>query len=414
MSDKKFEHRKSRVTLQLTHADGTPVINQPVKVTQTRHQFLFGTSGFDTLELAGGLLDGTEPAPERKAFLQERMEKLLALNNFITLPFYLGRYEPEEGKPDQRRVMAAAKWLQARGVTLKGHPLCWHTVCAPWLMQYSNEEILRKSLERIKRDVSAYNGVVDIWDVINEVVIMPIFDKYDNAVTRVCKELGRVGLVREVFSAAKNANPQGTFLLNDFDISTNYEILIDGCLQSGIPIDVIGVQSHQHQGYWGAEKLHEVLERFTHFKLPVHFTENTLISGDIMPPHIEDLNDWQVEQWPSTPEGEDRQAREAVEMYSILFAHPSVEAITTWSPVDGGWLKAPAGMLRADNSVKPVYEALMEKIKSDWWTTAQLLTNESGEVEVHGFRGDYSITCRDELSDFLLDGKNNALKVTLK
>ena len=37
-----------------------------------------------------------------------------------------------------------------------------------------------------------------------------------------------------------------------------------------------------------------------------------------MPAHIVDLNDYQVDEWPSTPEGEERQAREISEMYSIL------------------------------------------------------------------------------------------------
>ena len=92
--------------------------------------------------------------------------------------------------------MAAAKWLRDHGVQVKGHPLCWHTACAPWLLKYSNEEILRRQLERIHRDVSAYKGVINLWDVINEVVIMPVFDRYDNAITRICIEKGRIGLVR--------------------------------------------------------------------------------------------------------------------------------------------------------------------------------------------------------------------------
>ena len=45
--------------------------------------------------------------------------------------------------------------------------------------------------------------MIGLWDVINEVVIMPIFDKYDNAVTRICQEYGRVPLVKAVFDEAK-------------------------------------------------------------------------------------------------------------------------------------------------------------------------------------------------------------------
>ncbi|UTR10224.1 hypothetical protein MM300_20475 [Evansella sp. LMS18] len=50
--------------------------------------------------------------------------------------------------------------------------------------------------------------------------------------------------------------------LNDFNTSANYEILIDGCLNAGVQMDAIGVQTHQHQGYCGREKLEEVLERW--------------------------------------------------------------------------------------------------------------------------------------------------------
>ena len=49
--------------------------------------------------------------------------------------------------------------------------------------------------------------------------------------------------------------------------------------KAGVRIDVIGIQSHMHQGYWGREKTLAVLERFERFHLPIHFTENTLLSG---------------------------------------------------------------------------------------------------------------------------------------
>ena len=118
---------------------------------------------------------------------------------------------------------------------------------------------------RIRREVSTFKGTIDAWDVINEVVIMPVFDKYDNGITRICKDLGRIKLVKKVFEEAKKADPGAMLLINDFNTSQAYEILIEGCLEAGVPISAIGIQSHQHQGYWGLEKLREVLERFSHF-----------------------------------------------------------------------------------------------------------------------------------------------------
>ena len=240
--------------------------------------------------------------------------------------------------------------------------------------------------------MTAYRGVIDMWDVINEVVIMPVFDKYDNAVTRICRELGRTPLVKAVFEAARESNPDAVLLINDFNVSPAYEHLLEELLEAEVPIGAIGIQSHQHQGYWGREKLEDVLARFSRFGLPIHFTENTLISGEIMPAYIEDLNDWQVDSWPSTPEGEERQAREIAEMYAILFAHPQVEAITTWDFNDGCWLKAPSGFVHEDNSEKPSYHALRKLIHGEWETHEELCTDAGGFVSFTGFKGGYTLS----------------------
>ena len=381
-----LNHRRAEARLKLLNPDGTPAANRAVRVDQVSHRFLFGCGAFDAVAMMKAQNE------ERKRFLKERLDKWLALFNYGTIPFYWGRYEPVEGQTAFTETMAAAKWLQEKGVRVKGHPLCWHTACAPWLMQYDNDEILCRQLERIRRDVTAYKGVVDMWDVINEVVIMPVFDKYDNAITRICKEKGRISLVKDVFAAAKESNPDAVLLINDFNTSVSYEILLEGLLEAGVPISAIGIQSHQHQGYWGLEKLNDVLARFSRFRLPIHFTENTLISGEIMPAHIVDLNDWQVDSWPTTPEGEERQAREVAEMYSVLFSHPLVEAITSWDFNDGCWLKAPSGLVREDNSEKPAYYALRDLIHGTWETHESLVTDGEGCLVFSGFKGGYSLT----------------------
>lgn len=404
----KYQYRMATKRIRFENKDGSPVQNKEVTIAQKRHKFIFGCGAFDSIPLANGELQGAE-----KEAMELRFDKWLDLFNAGTLPFYWGQFEPEQGKPQTVPLKAAADWLKERGVLVKGHPLCWHTACAPWLLNMSNEQILKTQLERIQRDVTDFKGTIDMWDVINEVVIMPIFDKYDNGITRISKDLGRIGIIREVFKAAKEANPNSILLLNDFNTSISYEILIEGCLEAGIPIDVIGIQSHQHQGYWGLEKTEQILERFSHFGLPIHFTENTLISGDLMPPEIDDLNDWQVKEWPSTPEGEERQAREVVQMYDTLFSHPLVEGVTTWSVVDGKWLNAPAGLLRADNSSKPAYDELLKKVKKDWWTTVKIVTDDQGFAEITGFMGDYEAICGDKKTEFVLDKKVTTDKIIL-
>jgi hypothetical protein len=149
-----------------------------------------------------------------------------------------------------------------------------------------------------------------------------------------------------------------------------------------------------HQGYWGVEKTEEVLERFSRFKMPLHFTENTLVSGDIMPPEIVDLNDYQNSEWLSTPDGLERQAAEAALHYETLFAHPLVESVTWWSFTDGLWLGAPAGLLTKDSKPKPVYNELMKRIKGEWWLAEEKhVTDQNGCITVTGCFGDYTAYC---------------------
>lgn len=416
MSD--YSHRKSSQKIQFVDAQGNVISNTDVDIKLVNHQFLFGSGAFDFLPATAKDDFGNinfyqdQVNPEQK-FYQDRVEKWLQIFNYGTIPFYWGGYEPTEGVIMKDSRMNAAKYLREHNAQVKGHPLCWHTVCADWLMEYDNHTILQKQLDRINREVTAFRGVIDMWDVINEAVIMPVYDRYDNAITRICKEMGRVKLIKEVFEAAHAANPNATLLINDFNLSESYRILIDGCLNAGVPISAIGIQTHQHQGYIGREKIEDILDRFSVFGLPMHFTENTLVSGELMPKHIVDLNDYQVETWPSTEEGEERQRREWREMYEILFAHPQVEAITGWDFADGAWLHAPSGLVREDNSPKPAYNELRRLVKEEWTTFGTIHTDENGIATLEGFKGEYELNINGKVVKFKLGNGDGVCRIQI-
>jgi endo-1,4-beta-xylanase len=394
-------NRTANVAGTLSH-QGTPVSHQEILVKQKNHKFLFGSNwGDSTLALVNGELSGRE-----KELAELRNEHFLQLFNQATLPFYWARFEPKRGQPQTQRILNVTRWYEKHNCVIKGHPLCWHTLTPDWLLTISIQETLRAQLDRIQREVSDFAGLIGQWDVVNEAVIMPIFDRYDNAITRLCRELGRIELIRTMFEATRTINPHAILLLNDFDVSPAYEILIEGCLTAGVQIDVIGIQTHMHQGYWGTERIQSVLERFERFNIPIHFTENTIVSGHLMPPEIIDLNDYQVSEWPSTPEGEQRQAREVVSLYKTLLAHPAVQAITWWDLSDGGWLNAPAGLLRRDHSCKPAYDELLKLIKGEWWLSpTRMITDADGKFIFKGFLGEYELSLGHQKSTFLVPEK---------
>jgi hypothetical protein len=124
----------------------------------------------------------------------------------------------------------------------------------------------------------------------------------------------------------------------------------------------------------------------------VHFTELTILSG---------AKGWELaregQAWPSTPEGEAEQARDVSRIYTLLFAHPAVAAITWWDFADrDAWQRAPAGLLGQDLTPKPAYLALKELVKNRWWTRTQVTTDPTGQARFRGFLGDYQLTLRLE------------------
>jgi endo-1,4-beta-xylanase len=381
--------RRADARVRLVDSLGRPLAETDVSVEQTRHAFGFGNIGFDFIDWLGGPPVCGDGPPDPAALAED----WLGLFNAVTLPFYWRGFEAVRGRPDTARLHRTAAWFADRGVTVKGHPLLWHTLTPDWLLELDDAGVEKAIRGRIRRDVGDFAGVIDLWDAINEVVILPVFTAEDNAVTRLAQGLGQVGMVRLTFEEARAANPAARLVLNDFDLSAAYERLIDDCLTAGIPIDAIGLQTHMHQGYRGEEQVWALLERFSRFGLPLQLTETTLLSGELMPPEIVDLNDYQPEFWPSTPEGEARQADEIVRHYRTALSHPAVESLTYWGITDhGAWLGAPSGLIRRDGSRKPAYDALHDLIRGEWWLPeTRMTTDADGVVTIDGFAGRYRI-----------------------
>jgi endo-1,4-beta-xylanase len=355
-----------------------------VEVEQVAHEFAFGNIGFDFID----------PAVRDTGLARLWLD----LYNTATLPFYWREFEPAPGAPRTRPLRDTAQWFRDHGVAVKGHPLVWHTLAPQWLTGDVESQLRR----RIQRDVADFAGLIDTWDAINEVVIMPVFEAEANAITDLARVKGRVPMIQLAFDEARAANPHATLLLNDFDLSSRYEDLIAETLAAGVQIDALGLQTHMHQGYWGEEKMLAMVDRFARFGLPLHLTESTLLSGDLMPPEIVDLNDWVVDRWPSTPEGEARQADELVRHYRSLASHPAVEAITYWGITDNGaWLGAPVGLVRADGTPKPSYDALHQLIKGEWWLPPTTMrTDAAGQITVTGMPGTYRARTRGTTTEF--------------
>ena len=84
------------------------------------------------------------------------------------------------------------------------------------------------------------------------------------------------------------------------------------------------------------------------------------------------------------------------ELYTVLFSHPALQAITWWDfSDDRAWKGAPAGLVRKDMTPKPVYTALHKLIRETWWTRADATADARGAALVRVYRGTHTLTARD-------------------
>jgi GH35 family endo-1,4-beta-xylanase len=366
--------RKGDAVLKLLGPDGESLpAGVTARIEQSCHHFLFGCNIFRL---------GRCRTPQDNAAYEKHFAGLL---NFATLPFYWWNYTRVAGRPDDARTDRIVRWCKAHNVTTKGHPLAWNWGEPRWLPG-DPAKAMDAQFRRISRCVRRFKNDIAIWDVVNEATH---YDrpKAKRDAPRLTEAIGRMGVgpyVRKAFSAARQANPDATLIINDYRTDTAYpeKVLSQLVDEAGKPLyDVIGIQSHMHGRYWGAKRTWEVCERFATFGKPLHFTEVTVVSG----PRSD-------RGWHTTPEGERRQAKEVAEFYTVLFSHPAVEAITWWDFTDqGAWQGAPAGFLRADMTPKPVYAELKRLIKGKWWSQIQSKTEAGGVARFRGFFGQYKV-----------------------
>lgn len=376
------QHRKVDVVLRLIGPDGTPLAEGTrMRIEQTRHAFLFGSNIF----LLGRSGDEKLDAAYERHFAD--------VFNFATLGFYWWNYEPARGKPrfaDTERVL---RWCGEHQIACKGHPLAWNWVDPRWLPK-DPAEAMRLQLERIGDCVGRFKGTIHSWDVVNEATHYDRDEPRRQApiLTQAIADMGVPAYLKAAFAAARQADPSAGLIINDYRTDPEFiekvlKRLVDA---DGRPLyDIIGIQCHQHGRAWSARETWEICERFAGFGKPLHFTEATLVSGS---PERNRRGERRDEPWESTAEGERRQAEEVARFYTVLFSHPSVEAITWWDFSDrGAWQGAPAGFLRKDMTPKPAYDALKALIKTKWWTRAEAVVGANGQAQFRGFAGAYEV-----------------------
>lgn len=355
-------YRKGDAVITVLDGKGRPIEGASIRAEQVTRDFLFGCNiyMFDRLD-----------TPEQNARYKELFKRVM---NYATLPFYWKNFEQERGKPDYERTRNMAAWCKANGITTKGHPLVWacHGAGVPtWLPKDDHAEVKRLMEARVRDIIPRYRGEIGIWDVVNESTHGERFagmSVYD--------------FTTEPFRWAREVGPSDTLIVNEFDIIGDtkgtgpYYKLIRQMLESGVPVDAVGIQTHMHTGTWPPERITATLDRYGDLGLPLHLTETTILSG----------------RESSEPGAEKQQAAYVERFYRVCFSHPAVKAITWWDFSDAGaWQGVAAGLVRKDMSPKPAYRVLDDLINRQWTTVSDGRTKSDGTHAFRGFAGEYEV-----------------------
>ena len=397
------KYRTGDLRVEVRDANGKPVSGATVKIEMTRSAFLFGCNIFK--------LDPKNTEPWQIAYQSE----FTNIFNYATLPFYWGSFEHEQGKPDYARLEKMAQWCRDHGVEPKGHPLVWHEAWPSWAPKDADAAIPLFH-HRVSDLISHYRGLVSFWDVLNEANNAADFTQTGEG--NWVKRDGPAAVVSTALGWAREAvgTNRATLLYNDYNSGAENEKLIGELQKMNALPDAIGIQSHMHDHVWPLRRVWQTCERFGAFGRPLHFTELTVISSTNRPKEFEAKRG----EWPTTPDGEALQADYCEKLYTLLFSHPAVQAITWWDFSDrDAWRNAPAGLIREDMTPKPAYEKLHTLIRKKWWTRADGTSDSSGTFSTRAFHGDYRITAttpdgrRAEITARLSPGSDGNVEIKL-
>ena len=366
--------RKGDLTVKVVK-DNKPVNDVTVEIRQKRHQFLFGANCFS----AGGFPNEEDNARYTELFT--------GIFNFATLPFYWSSYEKERGRKSVDNVKRLAAWCRENNLTAKGHPLVWHQTLPGWIRE--DEDIRELTRDRIIDIIGEFKDDIKWWDAVNEITVA---QRAGNQISRWAAHDGCLNVLREVVSTVLSCDPEANLLINEFNFSDEgaYDRLLEELKENNVPIKAVGMQSHMHEGMWPLETVWKLCNRFSQFGWPLHFTELSVLSGKAKG-KIDFLSQTGNE-WIVGVEYEAEQEKYVRDLYTLLFSHPAVEAITWWDIADGCWLQAPSGLIRKDLTPKRAYNALYELIRQKWWTDTSGSTDSEGCFTVNAFYGEYEIS----------------------
>jgi endo-1,4-beta-xylanase len=252
---------------------------------------------------------------------------------------------------------ALVDFAEANNMKIRGHTLVWHSQVPSWLTDgnFTRDEVISILREYILTFVGRYRGRVWAWDVVNEAV-----DDSTGALRTNSFWFQTIGpdYIELAFEYAREADPAARLYYNDYSIedlsakSNGVYNLVSSLKGQGVPIDGVGWQMHQINGF-RTEPAHKTnARRLADLGLELSITEMDVRIS-----------------LPSTSEELNQQSDAYRDAINFCLTTPNCTALLTWGFTDKhswipGFFPGWGDALIYDSSYqpKPAYFALREAL----------------------------------------------------
>ncbi|SDE09710.1 endo-1,4-beta-xylanase [Glycomyces harbinensis] len=263
--------------------------------------------------------------------------------------------EPSDGQYTFTQADAIVNFAEDNDQTVHGHTFVWHQQTPQWVQNLSGTAMQAAMVEHINTVANRYEGRVDSWDVVNEVVSDSNGAMRDSFWLRAMGE----GYITTAFQTARAADPNADLYINDYSIeadnakSDRIYTIAQGLVNQNL-LDGVGFQSHLILGQVPST-MESNLQRFVDLGLKVRITE--LDIRITMPADSSELA---------------RQAQDYERVVSLCAELADCSGVTVWGLRDGdSWVPgvfpgegAPL-LYNDDFSKKSAYDSVLDALGGD-------------------------------------------------
>lgn len=295
----------------------------------------------------------------------------------------------EKGDDNYQAGDDMVAWAQDNRLRARGHALLWSKLAnnPEWVRDLYGDDMVEAIYDRVDSAMKRYDGKVEHWDVINEMV-----DQGHENHTFYMDRIGDPEIRTKVFLRARSNSPATKLFLNDYGIVLDkygrfgmYQDQIRELLHSKAPLDGIGLQSHITEDLVDVVNIKKRVDLlWNEFGLPIWVTEFTWSPGGLSDPDHK-IHATQLENY-----------------YRLMFSHEGVGGMLMWHFGKEGRHNIVNPVTMEPNAAGQAYLRLYHQE----WRTKEVLESSNGNFDFRGFMGTYNLKLWEDnklLKDWNMD-----------